>query len=62
MIGRGQTRRVLAVAAMLVGALVGALELKTSVVLPLATASVLAAVTGLFYVPAARREAGRRHR
>ena len=55
--GRGSTRRMLAVAAMLVGALVGALELKTSIVLPLATASVLAAVTGLFYVPAARRAA-----
>ncbi len=55
--GRGSTRRMLAVAAMLVGALVGALELKTSVVLPLATASALAAVTGLFYVPAARRAA-----
>jgi uncharacterized membrane protein YoaK (UPF0700 family) len=55
--GRGSTRRILAVAAMLVGALVGALELKTSVVLPLATASALAAVTGLFYVPAARRAA-----
>ena len=55
--GRGSTRRVLAVAAMLVGALVGALELKTSIVLPLATASALAAVTGLLYVPAARRAA-----
>jgi uncharacterized membrane protein YoaK (UPF0700 family) len=55
--GRGSRRRVLAVAAMLVGALTGALELKTGIVLPLATASVLACLTGLFYVPAARREA-----
>lgn len=55
--GHGSTRRALAVAAMLVGALVGALELKTSIVLPLATASALAAVTGLLYVPAARRAA-----
>jgi uncharacterized membrane protein YoaK (UPF0700 family) len=57
--GRGSTRRILAIVTMLVGALVGALELKTSIVLPLATASALAAVTGLLYVPAARREAGR---
>lgn len=56
--GRGSTRRVLAVATMLVGALVGALELKTSIALPLATAGALAAVTGLLYVPAARRAAG----
>jgi len=57
--GQGTTRRVLAVATMLVGALVGALELKTSIVLPLATATVVAAVTGVLYLPAARREAGR---
>jgi uncharacterized membrane protein YoaK (UPF0700 family) len=55
--GRGTVRRVVAVTTMLVGALVGALELKTSIVLPLATATVVAAVTGLLYVPAARREA-----
>jgi uncharacterized membrane protein YoaK (UPF0700 family) len=55
--GRGSRRRVLAVAAMLIGALIGALELKTSIVLPMATATVLAGLTGLFYVPAARREA-----
>jgi uncharacterized membrane protein YoaK (UPF0700 family) len=58
--GRGSARRVSAVATMLVGALVGALELKTSIVLPLATAAVLAGVTCVVYVPAARREAGRR--
>jgi uncharacterized membrane protein YoaK (UPF0700 family) len=57
--GAGTTRRVAAVSTMLVGALVGALELKTSIVLPLATATVLAAVTAALYVPAARREAGR---
>ena len=43
-----ESRRVLAVATMLVGALVGALELKTSIVLPLATATVLAAVQECF--------------
>ncbi len=57
--GRGSTRRVLAVTTMLVGALVGALELKTSIVVPLATAAALAAITCILYVPAARREAGR---
>ncbi|HEY0226847.1 MAG TPA: YoaK family protein [Mycobacterium sp.] len=55
--GRGSARRLLAVATMLVGALVGALELKTSIVLPLVTATVLAAVTAVVYVPAARRDA-----
>ncbi len=58
--GRGSRRRVLAVAAMLVGALTGALELKSGIVLPLATATVLAALTGLFYVPSARRDAASR--
>ena len=58
--GGGSVRRVLAVGAMLIGALIGALELKASIVLPLATAAALALVTGLYYVPAARREAGRR--
>ncbi|HEX3804218.1 MAG TPA: YoaK family protein [Solirubrobacteraceae bacterium] len=58
--GRGSTRRLLAVVTMFVGALVGALELKTTIVLPLATAAALAAVTCIVYVPAARREAGRR--
>jgi uncharacterized membrane protein YoaK (UPF0700 family) len=57
--GSGSLRRALAVASMLVGALVGALELKASIVLPLATAAALAALTGLLYVPAARGEAGR---
>jgi uncharacterized membrane protein YoaK (UPF0700 family) len=58
--GRGSTRRVLAVATMLTGALAGAFELKASIVLPLATAAALAAVTCVLYVPAARQEAGRR--
>ncbi len=57
--GRGSLRRVLAVLTMLAGALVGALELKTTIVLPLATAAALAAVIWFAYVPAARREAGR---
>ena len=54
--GKGSVRRSAAVATMLVGALVGALELKTTIVLPLATAAVLAALTWLLYIPAARRE------
>jgi uncharacterized membrane protein YoaK (UPF0700 family) len=56
---RGTTRRVSAVVLMLLGALAGALELKVSIALPLATAAVLAGVTGILYVPAARREAVR---
>jgi hypothetical protein len=42
---------------MLLGALVGALELKVSVVLPLGTAAALAALTWLIYIPVARRAA-----
>ena len=53
--GRGSARRVAAVASMLFGALAGALLLKTSLVLPLALAAVLALATWLFYTPAARR-------
>jgi uncharacterized membrane protein YoaK (UPF0700 family) len=53
--GRGSARRVAAVAAMLFGALAGALLLKTSLVLPLALAAALALATWLLYVPAARR-------
>ena len=55
--GKGSVRRVAAVSAMLTGALTGALLLKTSLVLPLATAACLALVTWLVYVPAARRAA-----
>ena len=53
--GSGSARRVAAVAAMLFGALAGALLLKTSLVLPMALAAVLALATWLLYVPAARR-------
>jgi uncharacterized membrane protein YoaK (UPF0700 family) len=56
--GRGSARRTAAVAAMFAGALVGALLLKTSLVLPLAAASALALITWLVYVPAARRLSG----
>ncbi len=57
--GRGSTRRTAAVLGMLAGALAGALLLKTSLVLPLAAAAVLALATLLLYIPAARREARR---
>jgi uncharacterized membrane protein YoaK (UPF0700 family) len=53
--GRGSLRRIAAVVAMFAGALVGALLLKTSLVLPLAAAAALAAITWLVYIPAARR-------
>src|SRR3954447_13117306 len=52
---KGSVRRVAAVLAMLIGALVGALLLRTSLVLPLVAAAGLALVTWLVYVPAARR-------
>jgi uncharacterized membrane protein YoaK (UPF0700 family) len=55
--GGGSTRRIAAVIAMLTGALVGALLLQTSLVLPLLAAAGLALVTWLVYVPAARRAA-----
>jgi uncharacterized membrane protein YoaK (UPF0700 family) len=54
--GRGMIRRSWAVVAMLVGAIVGALELKVSLVVPLVTAAALALLTNLVYVPAARAE------
>ena len=57
--GKGSTRRIAAVAAMLTGAVVGALLLKQSLVLPLAAAAGLALATWLVYVPAARREVDR---
>jgi uncharacterized membrane protein YoaK (UPF0700 family) len=53
--GQGSVRRVAAVLAMLVGALVGALLIKTDLWLPLVLAAVLALLTWLVYVPAARR-------
>jgi uncharacterized membrane protein YoaK (UPF0700 family) len=55
--GKGSTRRIAAVVAMLTGALVGALLLKTSLALPLAAAAGLALVTWLVYIPAVRRGA-----
>jgi uncharacterized membrane protein YoaK (UPF0700 family) len=53
--GAGTVRRVSAVAAMLVGAIVGALMQKSSLALPLGCAAVLALATYAAYVPAARR-------
>jgi uncharacterized membrane protein YoaK (UPF0700 family) len=53
--GKGSTRRTAAVVAMLVGAFAGALLLKQRLALPLAAAAILALVTWLVYVPAARR-------
>jgi uncharacterized membrane protein YoaK (UPF0700 family) len=55
--GKGSTRRIAAVLAMLTGALAGALLLKTSLVLPMVAAAGLALLTWLVYVPAARRRA-----
>ncbi len=57
--GKGSTRRSAAVLALLAGALVGALLLKSSLALPLAVAAALAGCAALLYVPAARREAQR---
>jgi uncharacterized membrane protein YoaK (UPF0700 family) len=54
--GRGLTRRLSTVVAMLTGAIAGALLLKTSLVLPLVCAAALALVTWVVYIPAARRE------
>jgi uncharacterized membrane protein YoaK (UPF0700 family) len=53
--GAGTVRRLAAVAAMLAGALAGALLLKASLALPLFAAAGLALATWLVYVPAARR-------
>jgi uncharacterized membrane protein YoaK (UPF0700 family) len=53
--GKGSTRRAAAVLTMFAGALAGALLLKTSLALPLVAAAVLALLTWLIYVPAARR-------
>jgi uncharacterized membrane protein YoaK (UPF0700 family) len=54
--GKGSARRIAAVLAMLIGALAGALLLKTSLALPLVAAAGLTVVTSLLYLPAARRE------
>lgn len=48
--GKGSARRIAAVVAMLTGALCGALLLKTSLVLPLAAAGVLALISALLYL------------
>jgi uncharacterized membrane protein YoaK (UPF0700 family) len=53
--GKGTVRRLAAVIAMLLGAIGGALLLKTDLYLPLAVAAVLALATWLVYVPAAVR-------
>lgn len=52
--GEGSVRRLSAVLAMFAGALVGALLLKTSLVLPLVAAAVLALLAWGVYVPSAR--------
>jgi uncharacterized membrane protein YoaK (UPF0700 family) len=53
--GKGSVRRISAVAAMLAGAVSGALLLKTSLFVPLLIAAGLALATWLVYVPAAIR-------
>jgi uncharacterized membrane protein YoaK (UPF0700 family) len=57
--GKGTTRRSAAVLAMLAGALVGALLLKTSLALPLAVAAALAFGTALLYGGGERRSDAR---
>ena len=54
--GKGTGRRVSAAGAMLVGAVAGALMLKTSIALPLSCAAVIALVAGTSYAQVARRE------
>jgi uncharacterized membrane protein YoaK (UPF0700 family) len=58
--GAGSTRRVLAVVAMLVGALTGALLQESSLVVPLLLAAAFALVAALTYAPALR-QVERRH-
>jgi uncharacterized membrane protein YoaK (UPF0700 family) len=53
--GKGSSRRLAAVLAMLAGAVAGALLLKVSLFLPLAVAAGLALATCLAYAPSARR-------
>jgi uncharacterized membrane protein YoaK (UPF0700 family) len=55
--GNGTTRRAAAVLAMLIGALAGALLLKSSLALPLVAAAAVTVVASLIYLPAARRGA-----
>jgi uncharacterized membrane protein YoaK (UPF0700 family) len=54
--GKGTTRRLSALAAMLTGAIAGALLRKTSLTLPLAAAAALALVSGVAYVRWQRQE------
>lgn len=53
--GKGSTRRLSAALSMFAGAVVGALLLKTSLLVPLALAGAVALLTWLAYVPAASR-------
>jgi uncharacterized membrane protein YoaK (UPF0700 family) len=55
--GKGSARRIAAVLAMLIGAIVGALLLKTSLAPPLVAAAALALLTGFLYVSVARHRA-----
>jgi len=57
--GKGSLRRLIAVLAMLAGAVAGALLLKASAFAPLGLAAVLALATWLVYVPAAVRLASK---
>jgi uncharacterized membrane protein YoaK (UPF0700 family) len=56
--GKGSVRKIAAVAAMLTGAVCGALLLKASLWAPLAVAAAIALATWLVYVPAAIRLGG----
>lgn len=60
--GRDSSRRLAAVVAMFIGAVAGALLLKTDLWIPLALASVLALLVGLIYLPAAVRRGARPRR
>ena len=57
--GQGSTWKIAAVAAMLIGAVCGALLLGASLGAPLAVAAAIALATWLIYVPAAVRLGGR---
>jgi uncharacterized membrane protein YoaK (UPF0700 family) len=53
--GKGTARRIFAILAMLIGAMAGALLVKTNIAVPLGAAAGIALVTGLVYVTAARQ-------
>ena len=55
--GRGSVRKIAAVSAMLLGAIVGALLLKISLVPPLLAAATRALLVAVAHLPAARRAA-----